>query len=67
MATYGGAASLLPADDHGRQLRRAVIASTIGTTTEWYDFFLYSTVTGLVLSLSLQRLSPVNALMARPD
>jgi metabolite-proton symporter len=31
-----------------RQLRRAVIASTIGTTIEWYDFFLYSAVTGLV-------------------
>ena len=25
-----------------RQLARAVIASTIGTTIEWYDFFLYS-------------------------
>jgi len=34
--------------DHRMQLRRAVIASTIGTTIEWYDFFLYSTVTGLV-------------------
>ncbi len=33
---------------HKRHLRRAVIASTIGTTIEWYDFFLYSTVTGLV-------------------
>jgi metabolite-proton symporter len=31
-----------------RQLRRAVLASTIGTAIEWYDFFLYSTVTGLV-------------------
>ena len=31
-----------------KQLRRAVIASTVGTTIEWYDFFLYSTVTGLV-------------------
>ena len=30
------------------QLRRAVIASTIGTTIEWYDFFLYSAVTGLI-------------------
>src|SRR5436305_9343162 len=30
------------------QLRRAVVASTIGTTIEWYDFLLYSTVTGLV-------------------
>jgi MFS family permease len=30
------------------QLRRAVIASTVGTTIEWYDFLLYSVVTGLV-------------------
>jgi MFS family permease len=34
--------------DHGRQLRRAIIASTVGTTIEWYDFLLYSVVTGLV-------------------
>ena len=33
-----------------RQLVRAVIASTIGTTIEWYDFFLYSAVTGLVFA-----------------
>ena len=31
-------------------LWRAVIASTVGTTIEWYDFFLYSTVTGLVFA-----------------
>ncbi len=31
-------------------LRRAVIASTIGTTIGWYDFFLYSIVTGLVFA-----------------
>jgi metabolite-proton symporter len=36
--------------DHARQLRRAIVASTIGTTIEWYDFFLYSTVTGLVFA-----------------
>ncbi len=36
--------------EHGRQLRRAVLASTIGTAIEWYDFFLYSTVTGLVFA-----------------
>src|SRR2546421_5969634 len=35
---------------HRTQLRRAVVASTIGTTIEWYDFFLYSTVTGLVFA-----------------
>jgi metabolite-proton symporter len=36
--------------EHQIQLRRAVIASTIGTAIEWYDFFLYSTVTGLVFA-----------------
>ncbi len=36
--------------EHRTQLRRAVLASTIGTTIEWYDFFLYSTVTGLVFA-----------------
>jgi len=36
--------------DHRAQLRRAVIASTIGTTIEWYDFLLYSTMTGLVFA-----------------
>jgi hypothetical protein len=40
----------LPASEHQLQLRRAVLASTIGTATEWYDFFLYSTVTGLVFA-----------------
>ncbi|WP_025599332.1 MFS transporter [Burkholderia sp. WSM2230] len=43
-------ASPLSEEDARRQLRRAVIASTIGTTIEWYDFFLYSTVTGLVFA-----------------
>jgi MFS family permease len=38
----------LSASDHGTQLRRAVVASTVGTTIDWYDFLLYSTVTGLV-------------------
>jgi MFS family permease len=42
-----GALSVL---EHRRQLRRAVIASTIGTTIEWYDFFIYGTVTGLVFA-----------------
>jgi len=34
--------------DHARQLRKAVIASTVGATIEWYDFFLYGTAAGLV-------------------
>jgi len=44
--TEQGAA--LSADDHARELRRAVIAATVGTTIEWYDFLLYSTMAGLV-------------------
>ncbi|WP_371419876.1 MFS transporter [Tardiphaga sp.] len=41
--------NLSPAE-HQIQLRRAVFASTVGTAIEWYDFFLYSTVTGLVFA-----------------
>jgi len=37
-------------EDQQKMLWRAVIASTIGTSIEWYDFFLYSTVTGLVFA-----------------
>src|SRR6202140_3890326 len=36
--------------EHKSALRRAVIASTVGTTIEWYDFLIYSTVTGLVFN-----------------
>jgi metabolite-proton symporter len=32
----------------GSQRRRAVVASTVGTTIEWYDFFLYGTAAALV-------------------
>jgi MFS family permease len=38
----------LTPDQHARELRRAVVASTVGTTIEWYDFLLYSTMAGLV-------------------
>ena len=43
-------ASALSDADHRKQLRRAVIASAIGTTIEWYDFFIYGIVTGLVFA-----------------
>jgi metabolite-proton symporter len=42
--TYG----TMTASEHSAQLRKAVIASTIGTAIEWYDFFLYGTAAGLV-------------------
>jgi len=38
----------LTPDGHSRELRRAVLAATVGTTIEWYDFLLYSTMAGLV-------------------
>jgi len=50
MTTAEIAASGLSDLEHRGQLRRAVIASTIGTTIEWYDFLLYSIVTGLVFA-----------------
>src|SRR6266852_459350 len=38
----------LPEAEHSAQLRRAVIASTVGTAIEWYDFFIYGTAAALV-------------------
>jgi metabolite-proton symporter len=43
-ATY----ATLSASEHSTQLRRAVVASTIGTAIEWYDFFIYGTAAGLI-------------------
>jgi MFS family permease len=50
MTTADISAGALSDTDRRSQLRRAVVASTIGTTIEWYDFLLYSTVTGLVFA-----------------
>jgi hypothetical protein len=54
----------LPAAEHSAQLRKAVIASTVGTAIEWYDFFLYGTAasssgTGPSLSTSCYESSKV--------
>jgi MFS family permease len=48
MAVTDALSGPLPESAHRRQSRRAVVASTVGTTIEWYDFLLYSVVTGLV-------------------
>jgi MFS family permease len=50
MTSIDIAAGPLSELEHRRQLRRAVLASTIGTTIEWYDFFVYGTATGLVFA-----------------
>src|SRR5262249_53251271 len=44
MTTTGITTGPLSEVEHGRQLRRALIASTVGTTIEWYDFLLYGRV-----------------------
>ncbi len=48
MTASDTAAGGMSEDEHRRHLRRALIASTIGTLIEWYDFLLYGIVTGLV-------------------
>jgi MFS family permease len=38
----------LSAGEETSQRRKAIVAAAIGTSIEWYDFFLYSTVAALV-------------------
>lgn len=38
------------AEQQRRRLRIVVAASLLGTTVEWYDFFLYATAAGLVFN-----------------
>jgi MFS family permease len=40
--------SVMQGTDTRWQLRRGVVASTVGTSIEWYDFFLYGSAAGLV-------------------
>jgi MFS family permease len=48
-ANAGETAPLSEADRKS-QLARAMLAGTVGASIEWYDFFLYSVVTGLVFA-----------------
>src|SRR5690242_9900713 len=43
--------SAMPVADESlrrKQVKRALVASTVGTSIEWYDFFLYGTAAALV-------------------
>jgi MFS family permease len=64
MTTMDIASRPLSEADHRAQLRRAVIASTVGTTIEWYDFFLYSQAAALVFGkLFFPRSDPLVGVM----
>ncbi len=48
-----------------RQLRRVAVASAVGTTIEWYDYFIYSTAAALVFnSQFFSTLSPASGTLA---
>src|SRR5438270_4006588 len=46
-AVPGSAVAMAP-EERRKQLVRAVIASTVGTSIEWYDYFLFGTMASLV-------------------
>src|SRR6266853_125413 len=50
MAATGIATNVLSETEHSKQLRRAVVASTVGTVIEAYDFLLYVLVAPLVFA-----------------
>ena len=50
MATAAVAIGQLSEAEHSRQLRRAIVASTVGTIIEAYDFLLYVLVAPLVFA-----------------
>src|SRR5246127_5119661 len=50
MTAVEAAAVPLSDIDYRAQLRRAVIASTVGTTIEWYDFLLYGQMAAIVFA-----------------
>jgi len=40
----------MPPDERRRNLLKAVVASTVGTSIEWYDYFLFGTAGALVFA-----------------
>ncbi|HYS98615.1 MAG TPA: MFS transporter, partial [Candidatus Dormibacteraeota bacterium] len=52
MANTVGSAALtsMPPEERRKQMVRAVVASTVGTSIEWYDYFLFGTMGALVFA-----------------
>jgi len=54
-----------PVLDRGREARRVATASAVGTTIEWYDFFIYGTAAALVFGKQFfPQVSPVVGTLA---
>ena len=49
-ATDVSPAPVATAADDAKRVRTALVASLVGTTIEWYDFFLYATAASLVFN-----------------
>jgi metabolite-proton symporter len=65
MAVSSISTAPLSDSEHRAQLTRAVIAATVGTTIEWYDFFIYGTAAGLVFGkLYFPNEDPLTATLA---
>ncbi len=61
MASHVG----LSTEEEGRMRRKAIVAAAIGTSIEWYDFFLYSTAAALVFpKLFFPKQDPTTAILA---
>jgi MFS family permease len=64
MTIAGAAAAPVSDADYRAQLRRAVIASAIGTTIEWYDFLLYGQMAAIVFAkLYFPSADPLTAIL----
>jgi metabolite-proton symporter len=46
----GSSAPAAQADSKRREVRLVVASSVVGTTVEWYDFFLYGTAAGIIFN-----------------
>lgn len=55
----------ISSQEHRSQVRKAAVASTIGTTIEWYDYFLYGAAAALVFPhVFFPNMSPYLGLIA---
>jgi len=66
-------ATKLTAAEERQQMIRAVVASAVGTTIEWYDFFLYGVAAALATTAHVLRngeiamSAPGNELLDNPQ